>query len=183
MIQVILHSLEFILIILIAYLFIHYNRSKKKINTDNLDDSVKMYLYAKHILDISRGDFVALFKYKYENNFIKSHFIFSVDKHNNIDHELLSGDMPVTMNNFSISIFKSHDKTLHELYNGQSKDSESYREIFKHTYKVYFQNLFSRDNDDPIGYITISYNKEYKLTNSEIHKIMNIIKKIKHIIL
>ncbi len=100
---------------------------------------IKLYVGVNKMLDISQADFVAVFRYKYSERFIKSHFVFSIDREGNINHEIACGDLPVTINDFSINILRSSDIELNELY--RDFNAKNIREIYKDTYKVYYKNI------------------------------------------
>jgi len=177
--HILLEIIEMISILVLFVIIIFRKKSIRKssdIKSSDIKKTMKIYSHIRSIIKISNCDFVAFFKYKKDKdkNFITLELIFMVDKNENIKSDY--PELPITINKYSLKILNTNDESLHELH----KEDENEKEIFKDTAKTYYQNIFI--DDLPMGYIILSYDKEYKISDKDQQKITDLIFKIKKLI-
>lgn len=145
---------------------------------EEISNTIEFYEKFSYILKISNADFIALFKYDYSKRYITTNFILSLDKNNNINYYTEHGVLPVTINEVSLKILNSDNSDVHELYMSDLQNNPiSLRSIYKKTFKLYWQNIFKK-NINPIGYIVLAYENEYKISEKDKELITDFIKKI-----
>ena len=171
-----IHALEMLSILVLFSLLMYKNQ--KLIKLTNKFKLSSLYTDFQSILDISNADFIVLFYYDYNNRYITSNFQFLINKEGKIITHTKTEELPVTINPFSLQILNSDDSKIHEFYKNEMEgDPMSLREIYKNSFKMYYQNII-KCGKNPMGYIVLSYDHEYKLTNTENQKIMKVIKEL-----
>jgi len=142
----------------------------QKRNIINFNKSFELYSDFQNILKISKGDNISLFRYNYLKKYIELEFLFSIDKSNNINGNVLLNKIPISSNMLALDIIQS-DLDLHSVNINvfKNENSQIYKNLkVKGFNQIYCQNIFT-DNIKPFGFIVISYKDENYIINENDH--------------
>lgn len=160
------------------------NAIYEKQHSNDLRKMIELYSEVQTIMKLTEAHYISLFKYDFSKKYVVLHFMFSINKTGEIIHESYLDKLPATSNMLSLEILKSNDEGLHSLTVDDVKevDMKAYQLLkYRNIEKMYFKNI-TKNANSPAGYLSFSYNYDYKLNEQQEEETLRILKKISDLI-